>query len=139
MNFADKNNIFYKILHGDAPCYKVYEDDDFLVILDIFPINLGHCLIIPKIPSVDIFDLAPESAGKIYLLTQKLAKAVKVVTDCDGIGIMQNNGASAGQIVFYFHLHIVPRFKNEVKVKASPTVEEFEGMAAKLRDYLAKS
>jgi len=136
MDFADKNNIFYKILQGDAPCYKVYEDDDFLVILDIFPISLGHCLIIPKLPAVDIFDLKPDSSKKIYPLAQKIAVAVKAATACDAIKIIQNNGSAAGQIVFYFHMHVVPYFENDSQPKTKPTAEEFEGMAARLSEYL---
>ncbi|MCL2350474.1 MAG: HIT family protein [Defluviitaleaceae bacterium] len=104
------DTIFYKIIQGDAPCYKVYEDDDFLVMLDIFPAHLGHCVIMPKIPARDIFDLNEKSAARLWDVTKHIANMVKTATGCDGINILQNSGAAAGQTVFYFHVHVIPRF-----------------------------
>ena len=137
-DFSD--NIFYKIIHGEAPAYKIYEDEDFLVIMDIYPANLGHCLILPKIPAVDIFDLNEKSAAGLYPLAKKIAAAVKDATGCDGVNIMQNNGRAAGQVVFYFHLHIVPRFnEDDVRISAkqkSYDGAQFEEMAEKLKKGL---
>lgn len=132
----DTNNIFYKIINGEAPCYKVYEDRDFLVILDIFPTNLGHCLIIPKLPAVDIFDLGYFCTKKVFPLAQEIAQAVKIATGADGIKIEQNNGTAAGQVIFYFHLHVVPHFASGKKLSAPPTPEQFEEMAAAIRKAL---
>lgn len=128
-------SIFYKIIQGDMPSHKVYEDEDFLVILDIFPTNLGHCLVLPKVPAKDIFGLDEKTAEKLYPLAKKLALAVKKATACDGINILQNNGKAAGQVVFYFHLHVMPRFYNE-GAKNQFTDEKFAEMAAKIAENL---
>ncbi|MCL2574253.1 MAG: HIT family protein [Defluviitaleaceae bacterium] len=133
-------NIFYKIIQGDAPSYKIYEDDNFLVILDAYPANLGHCLILPKVPAADIYDLSEKSAAGLYPLTKKVASAIKDATGCDGINIIQNNGRAAGQVIFYFHLHIIPRY-NEDGIRISTTqksynAEKFEEMALKLKNQL---
>jgi len=137
-DFSD--NIFYKIIHGQAPGYKVYEDEDFVVILDLYPANLGHCLILPKIPAVDIFDLNDKSAAGLYPLAKKVAAAVKDATGCDGVNIMQNNGRAAGQVIFHFHLHVIPRY-NEDGIRFSTTQKSYDGpmfeeMAAKLKKGL---
>jgi len=137
-DFSD--NIFYKIVHGEAPAYKIYEDEDFVVIMDLYPANLGHCLILPKIPSVDIFDLNEKSAKGLYPLAKKVAAAVKDATGCDGVNIMQNNGRAAGQVIFYFHLHIIPRY-SEDDIRFSTTQKsydnaKFEEMAERLKKGL---
>ena len=114
------NNLFYKIIHNEVHSYKIHEDDDFLVILDKYPANPGHCLILPKIPAQDIFDLDEGIATKLYPLAKRIAAAVKAATGCDGVNIVQNNGEAAGQCIFYFHLHIVPRFVGDgVVIKAA--------------------
>lgn len=133
-------NIFYKIIHDKAPGYKIYEDENFVVIMDLYPANLGHCLILPKIPAADIFDLNEKSAEGLYPLAKKVAAAIKNATNCDGVNIMQNNGRAAGQVIFYFHLHIIPRF-NEDDIRFSTTQksydkEMFEEMASKLKKGL---
>ena len=117
-----ENTVFYKIIKGEMPSFKIHEDRDFLVILDRFPCQSekygGHCLILPKIPAKDIFDLNESSAAGLYPLAKKISIAIKKATGCEGINIIQNNGPSSGQAVFYFHLHIVPRFKNDdVEIK----------------------
>jgi len=137
-NFSD--NIFYKIIQGEAPSHKIYEDDDFLVIMDIYPANLGHCLILPKIPAEDIFDLNEKSAAGLYPLAKKIAAAVRDATGCDGVNIMQNNGRAAGQVIFYFHLHVIPRY-NEDDIHFATTQKSYDGamfeeMAEKLRKGL---
>ncbi|MCL2353941.1 MAG: HIT family protein [Defluviitaleaceae bacterium] len=136
-----KDTIFYKIIQGQLPCHKVYEDDDFLVILDIFPANLGHCLIIPKTPAKDIFDIDAGTASKLYPLATRIAKAVKNATGCDGVNILQNNQAAAGQVIFYFHLHVIPRFEgdgltNFHSVQNNHENQEFAQMADSLRSNL---
>lgn len=133
-------NVFYKIIHSELPSYKVYEDESFLVILDRYPANLGHCLILPKIPATDIFDLSEESAAGLYPLAKKIASAVKNATGCDGVNIMQNNGRAAGQMIFYFHLHIIPRYYED-GIRFSTTQKDYDGakfeeMADRLREGL---
>jgi len=107
------DTIFDKIIKGELPCDKVYEDDNFLVILDKFPANAGHCLILPKIPAKDIYDLDESMAAALYPLAKRVAAGLKAVLNCDGINILQNNESAAGQVIFYFHLHIIPRFKED--------------------------
>lgn len=133
--------IFYKIVKGEMPCYKIYEDDDFLVFLDIFPAAPGHCLIVPKAPARGIFDVEDKTAAGLYLLARRVAKAVKEATGCDGINILQNNEAAAGQTVFYLHMHVIPRFDADdiaLNKTQNPgqTDEEFEEMAKKIRSTL---
>ena len=132
----DTNTIFHKIIRGELPSHKVYEDDNFLVILDIYPANLGHCLILPKRPAVDIFDLDDNTASGLYPLAKRVASAVKKATGCDGVNIIQNNGAASGQVIFYFHLHVVPRYHNDgMQIShSSPrhSENEFADMAARI-------
>ncbi|MCL2396435.1 MAG: HIT family protein [Defluviitaleaceae bacterium] len=132
-----KETVFYKIIHGQLPAYKIYEDDDFLVIMDRYPNNLGHCLILPKIPARDIFDLNDNCAARLYPLAKKIASAVMDATGCDGINIIQNNSKAAGQVIFYFHLHIVPRYHEDdmriVSHQKDFATEKFEDMAEKLK------
>lgn len=101
--------IFCKIIKGEIPSFTVYEDETFKVILDRFPSALGHVLIIPKAHYRDMFELPQDIASKIYPLAQKIASRVKEVMGAEGINILQNNGEVAGQSVYHFHLHIVPR------------------------------
>ena len=133
-------SVFYKIIHGELPAYKIHEDDDFLVILDRYPANIGHCLILPKIPAENIFDLNEKSAAGLYPLAKKIASALKSATNCDGINIIQNNGRAAGQVVFYFHLHLIPRYNND-GIRISTTQKDydadvFEDMAVKISGQL---
>lgn len=129
------DTIFAKIIRGELPSYKIYEDDDFLVILDKFPAHMGHSLILPKVPAKDIFDLNERMAKGLYPLAKRIASAVQKATGCDGINILQNNGAAAGQVVFYFHLHIMPRFVSDGFVmrgsaKTDCAEEQFAEMAS---------
>ncbi|HEX7777558.1 MAG TPA: HIT family protein [Parvibaculum sp.] len=105
----DPNNIFAKILRGDAPCFKVYEDDMTLSFMDVMPQAEGHTLVIPKFPAEDLLDLDPEYVAAQAKTTKKVAAAVKRAFNAPGILIAQLNGAPAGQTVFHFHTHIIPR------------------------------
>jgi histidine triad (HIT) family protein len=105
----DTQNIFAKIIRGEAPCIKVYEDEKTLAFMDIMPQAEGHTLVIPKEPAENIFDLSPEGAAALLQTTKKIAAAVKQVTAAPGILLAQLNGASAGQTVFHIHFHIIPR------------------------------
>ena len=112
-----ENCIFCKIVDGIIPSCTLYEDDDFKVIPDAFPSGLGHTLIFPKKHVADIFALDEETAAKLFTLATRMAKSVQQALSCDGINILQNNGEAAGQTVFHFHLHIIPRYKgDDVKI-----------------------
>ncbi|MDO8287954.1 MAG: HIT family protein [Parvibaculum sp.] len=112
----DPNNIFAKILRGEAPSFKVYEDDKTLAFMDVMPQADGHILVIPKFPAESLFDLDPDYMAAVALTTQKLAPAVKRAFKAPGIMVAQLNGAEAGQTVFHLHMHIIPRF-NGVDMK----------------------
>lgn len=105
----DDNNIFAKILRGEMPCHKVYENDDFTVFMDVMPQAPGHTLIVPKAPSRGLLDADPEMLRKLMPFTQRIARAVKKAFDADGITINQFNEPSGGQTVFHLHLHVIPR------------------------------
>lgn len=107
------NCIFCKIANGEIPTNTIYEDSDFRVILDAAPANLGHCLVLPKTHAENIFDIDSEILGKGFKVAQKIAKAVQKAANCDGVNILQNNGEAAGQTVFHFHIHIIPRLKTD--------------------------
>jgi len=106
----DPENIFAKILTGDMPSVRVYEDNDVLSFMDVFPQSRGHVLVIPKTPARNIFDIETPALSALIRQTQKLAKAVDTALAPDGIQIMQFNGAPAGQTVFHLHFHIIPKY-----------------------------
>ncbi|MCR4672783.1 MAG: HIT family protein [Lachnospiraceae bacterium] len=109
----DKDCIFCLIAGGDIPSDTVYEDDEFRVILDLNPATRGHALILPKQHYADLFEIDEEVLAKLAVLAKKIAGAMKESLACDGINIIQNNGAAAGQSVRHFHLHIIPRYEND--------------------------
>ena len=105
----DPNNVFAKILRGEMPSIKVYEDDHTYAFMDVMPQTPGHTLVIPKVEAENLFDLPSEAAGHLIQTTQKVAAAVKKGLNAPGIMIAQLNGAPAGQTVFHIHFHIIPR------------------------------
>ena len=114
----DENCIFCKIANGEIPSATIYEDDDFRVILDLGPATKGHALILPKDHfanehAADIYSIDEELAGKAFKLAKKITTRLKDVLGCDGYNIVQNNGEVAGQTVFHFHMHLIPRYKND--------------------------
>jgi histidine triad (HIT) family protein len=125
------STIFSKIITGELPCHKIYEDEHVLAFLDINPIQPGHTLVIPKSPSEDGVSCPPEDMARIVIIGQKIAVAVMEATQCDGINFLMNNGAAAGQKVFHTHLHIIPRF-NEDGVYEEPTPGEYKSGEADL-------
>lgn len=130
--------IFCKIIKGEIPSFTVYEDETFKVILDRFPAAPGHVLIIPKEHYSDMFSLPEEVAAKVYSLAQKIAAHVKKEVGAEGINIVQNNGEVAGQSVYHFHLHIIPRKTGDgiVLNKSSnvdTTIEELEAVWHQLK------
>ncbi|WP_454730807.1 MULTISPECIES: HIT family protein [Cupriavidus] len=106
----DPNNVFARILRGELPCNKVYEDDDTIAFMDIMPQSDGHTLVVTKEAAAEIFDLSEAAAGAAIRTTQRVARAVRAAFSPDGISIGQFNGAAAGQTVPHVHFHIVPRY-----------------------------
>lgn len=108
----DPNNIFAKILRGEIPCVKVFEDEHTLAFMDVMPQADGHVLVIPKEPAENLLDLSEDGAKAVIATTQRVARAVKKALDAPGIYVMQLNGAPAGQTVFHVHFHVIPRDVN---------------------------
>lgn len=104
----DDNNIFAKILRGEIPCHKVYEDDKTLAFMDIMPVDTGHVLVIPKYPAVELSDLPCEYACAVFKTAQKVMAAQRAVLGIQGIVQMQLNHSDAGQSVFHYHMHLIP-------------------------------
>ena len=107
----DPSNIFGKILRGEIPAHKVYEDDGALVMMDIFPQSRGHTLVVPKAPSRNLLDADPAALAAVMPLVQRVANAVKRATNADGIRLAQFNEAPAGQTVFHLHFHVIPVYE----------------------------
>jgi histidine triad (HIT) family protein len=105
----DSNNIFAKILRGELPCYKVYEDDKALAFLDIMPRSPGHTLVLPKAPARNILDIDAGDLAHVMAVAQKVAKGAVTVFEADGITIQQFNEGAGGQVVFHLHVHVIPR------------------------------
>jgi histidine triad (HIT) family protein len=104
----DPSNIFAKILNGEIPCHKLYEDDDTLVFLDIMPRSEGHALVVTKEQARDLFDISPQALAKLMAVVKRLAPQIRDAVGAQGVLIQQFNGATAGQTVFHLHVHIVP-------------------------------
>ena len=135
----DSDNIFAKILRGEIPCHKVYEDTDALVFMDVMPQSPGHALIVPKSPSRNVLDADPAVLSKILPLVQKVAKAAKSAFDADGITVMQFNEPAGGQTVFHLHYHVIPRYEYQGLKTHSGKMEDGAVLAAnaeKLRSAL---
>ncbi len=109
----DENCIFCKLANGDIPTATLYEDDDFRVILDAGPAAKGHALMIPKEHYANLYELSDELAAKVLVLAKKMITKLTDILGCDGYNIVQNNGEAAGQTVFHFHLHMIPRYKDD--------------------------
>ncbi len=109
----DDNCIFCKLANGDIPTNSIYEDEDYNVILDMSPATKGHALILPKEHYKNIYDMPEEKAGQAFALASRLAKTMTEKLSADGFNIVQNNNESAGQTVFHFHIHLIPRFNGD--------------------------
>jgi histidine triad (HIT) family protein len=131
----DPNNIFAKILRGEFPCHKVYEDAHVLAFLDIMPRAPGHTLVLPKAPARNILDVAPDDLAHVMKVAQKIAKAGMTVFAADGITVQQFNEGAGGQVVFHLHVHVIPR-KDGVALKPPASFKEdaevLKAQAAKL-------
>lgn len=131
--------IFCKIANGEFDSFTVYEDNDFRGIMDISPASRGHVIILPKKHAADIYELEDDIASKIYVVAKKIAAAVKEVTGCDGVNVLQNNGEAAGQTVFHLHMHVIPRWNDDsIKITWEQTEVEQEVLKGLAEDIASK-
>jgi histidine triad (HIT) family protein len=133
----DPNNVFAKVLRGELPSHKIYEDEDTFAFLDIMPRAEGHALVITKEKATDFFDVSPEALAKLMAVVQKLAPQIKEAVGADGVLIAQYNGAAAGQTVFHLHVHIIPR-KEGVELKPHSGKMEDQAKLAAMADKVRK-
>jgi histidine triad (HIT) family protein len=135
MTAYDSNNIFAKILRGEFPCYKVYEDDHVMAFLDIMPRSPGHTLVIPKAPARNILDISEEDYLHVARATRKIARVAMTTFKADGITVQQFNETAGGQVVFHLHVHVMPRHDGIALLAPASRKEDpkvLEGHAAKL-------
>ncbi len=128
----DPDNIFAKILRGEAPAWRVLEDEHTLAILDVMPQADGHTLVLPKTAAENLFDLPDAAAAAVMRTTKRVAVAVRDAFAADGIRLMQLNGAAAGQTVFHFHLHIIPCHEGRALRRHAEGMASAETLAANL-------
>jgi len=126
----DDTNIFAKILRGDIPSHKVYEDTDVLVFMDAMPQAPGHTLVVPKAPSRNLLDADPKVLARVAPVVQRIARAVKSAFDADGVTLVQFNEPASGQTVFHLHFHIIPRYEGVPLMPHSRDMETPEVLAA---------
>lgn len=136
------NCIFCKLASGEIPTATLYEDEEFRVILDQGPASKGHALILPKAHYTDLYELPDETAKKVMVLAKRMAAAMTQALECDGFNLVQNNGKAAGQTVFHFHLHLIPRYADDqVKLGWTPgtlTDEVRDEVLEKVKKQLSK-
>ena len=130
----DQNNIFAKIIRGEFPCHKVYEDDRAIAFLDIMPRAPGHKLVLPKSPARNLLDVEPDDLAHVAKVAQTIAKAAVTVFKADGVTLQQFSEPAGGQVVFHLHVHVIPRHDG-VAMKPPASVKED---AAVLADHAAK-
>lgn len=132
--------LFCKIVRGELPSFKVYEDGETLAFLDIHPVNPGHALVIPKEHAANIFEISAESWSRVQETAREVAIALEKATGADGVNVMMNNREHAGQVVDHAHVHLIPRFKGD-GLKLWPHKEykegEVENVAEKIRSELS--
>ena len=133
----DSNCIFCKIANGEIPSRTIEENDMFRVVLDVGPATKGHALILPKEHYTNLYDLPEETAAEAIKLAKKVALKMKDKLGCDGVNIVQNNEEAAGQTVFHFHMHVIPRYKEDGQVigwkPGQPTAEEMDAVLEMLK------
>lgn len=134
----DCNCIFCKIANGEIPSYTLYEDDDFKVIMDINPASKGHAIVIPKKHYKNLFELDDNTASKALVVAKKVATELAAELNCDGFNLLQNNEEMAGQTIFHFHIHLIPRYTDDtVMFKTTPGKVD-EAFAKELADKINK-
>lgn len=138
----DSNNVFARILRGELPSAKVYEDAHTLALMDIMPSAEGHTLVIPKEPAETILELSPEAASRLMVTTQLVAKAVKKALSSPGVMLVQLNGSAAGQSIPHVHFHVLPRahgLELALHGRSQSDFAKLEAVAGRIRDALASS
>ena len=130
--------IFCRIISGEIPSTTINENSKFKVIMDIAPANKGHVLILPKEHYDNIYDIDTATAGELFELAVMTARALKSVLDCDGMNILQNNGTVAGQTVFHFHMHIIPRYEGDTVNIGWKELSYEDGEMEQLREAIRK-
>ncbi|RVD71213.1 HIT family protein [Mesorhizobium sp. M4A.F.Ca.ET.029.04.2.1] len=136
----DSGNIFAKILRGEIPSHRVYEDDAVIAFMDVMPQGTGHTLVVPKAPSRNLLDADTATLGPLFIGVQKLARAVKKAFGADGVTILQFNEPASGQTVYHLHVHVIPRFEGIPLKPHSGQMEKPEVLAenaGKIRAALA--
>ncbi|MBO5292878.1 MAG: HIT family protein [Lachnospiraceae bacterium] len=132
----DTNCIFCKIANGEIPAKTLYEDDEFRVILDLGPATKGHALILPKDHFANLYELPDEKAAAVMKLAKKMAVQMTERLGCDGFNLVQNNGETAGQTVFHFHMHLIPRYQDDHQTigwkPGEPSQEELEAIRSQI-------
>ena len=126
----DPNNLFMRIIRGELPCVKVYEDADVLAFMDIMPQSEGHTLVVPKIAGENLLDPPPASVAAAMAVVQRLAQAAPQAFGCPGVMVAQFNGAAAGQTVFHLHFHVIPRWPDRAYGGHAQRKAEAEVLAA---------
>lgn len=124
MSAYDPGNIFAKILRGEIPSHKVYEDEHALAFMDVMPQGTGHTLIIPKTPSRNILDADPQTLSQVIPVVQKIAIAAKEAFEADGVTVIQFNEPASGQTIYHLHFHVIPRFEGIPLKPHSGTMED---------------
>lgn len=137
MTAYDPNNIFAKILRGELPCHKVYEDEHVFAFLDIMPRVTGHTLVIPKAPSRNILDVKPDDFAHVARGTHKIAAAAMKAFDADGISVHQFSEAAGGQVVFHLHMHVLPRHDGVAMLPAASRKEDDKVLAENAAKLIA--
>jgi histidine triad (HIT) family protein len=122
----DNDNIFAKILRGELPAFKIYEDDRTFAFLDIMPRCPGHALVIPKAPARNIFDISPDDFAAVARTTQKVAAGLKKAFAADGVTLLQANERAGGQVVFHLHMHVMPRHAGVALLPAASRKEDMK-------------
>jgi histidine triad (HIT) family protein len=126
----DDSNVFAKILRGEIPSHRIYEDEQVVAFMDVMPQGTGHTLVVPKAPSRNLLDADPEIFGPLFAAVQKIARAAKKAFAADGVTVIQFNEPASGQTVFHLHVHILPRFEGIPLKPHSGAMEKPEVLAA---------
>ncbi|TCD13221.1 HIT family protein [Oricola cellulosilytica] len=127
----DPDNIFVKILNGDLPAHKLYEDEHTFAFMDIMPRGDGHCLVIPKAQARNILDVDAQTLSRLMVTVQRIARGVMKAFDADGVTVQQFNEPAGGQVVFHLHVHVIPRFDGVQLRPHTGDMEKPEVLAAK--------
>ncbi len=129
------NCIFCKIIAGEIPSVKLYEDEHVFAFMDIMPLSKGHTLLIPKTHREFVYDMTPEEAGNLFAVAPKIAKAINETFQPEGMNLLNNNGAKAGQSVFHFHLHFIPRYGQSDGFGAKWVTKEKEFTSERIQEF----